>query len=241
VLYDESETSGEPATMTATSPPERLRADAAHNRRALLNAAAATFAEQGMDASIAQIAARAGIGKGTVFRHFATKGQLVAAIFCDQLDELTSIGTALLDAADPAAALSDFMTAGVELQTRDRSFCQAANGVARTDPAVRAASARLSRTAEALTDRARRQGTVRDDVTGADIVLLLGAACQAAAPVAAAAPELWRRYLALIIDGLRPEAAHPLPHPAPTSTQLTAAAKAAQTVSVSATGATAGG
>ena len=225
--------------MTGTSPPPgHLRADAAHNRRALLHAAAATFAEQGMDAPIAQIAARAGVGKGTVFRHFATKAQLVAAIFCDQLDELSSIGTTLLDAADPAAALSDFMTAGVELQSRDRSFCQAANGIARTDPAVRAASARLSETAEALTARARRQGTVRDDVTGADIVLLLGAACQAAAPVAAAAPELWRRYLAVIIDGLRPEGAHPLPHPAPTGAQFTAAAAAAETATGSAQRAT---
>ncbi|GCE00298.1 TetR/AcrR family transcriptional regulator [Embleya hyalina] len=207
--------------------PARLRADAAHNRRALLDAASATFAEEGMDASIARIAARAGIGKGTVFRHFATKQHLVVAIFCDRLDRLADLGAELSTAPDPAAALSEFMTVGVEQQASDRSFCQAATGDTRNDPAVRAASVRLAEVAETLTARARDAGSIRADVTGQDVVLLLGAACQAAAPVAATAPELWRRYLALIFDGLRPQAAHPLPHPAPTRTQLADEAAAA--------------
>lgn len=213
---------------TAAHRPGRLRADAAHNRRALLQAAAQTFAEQGMDASVAQIAARAGVGKGTVFRHFATKDKLVAAIFCDQLDELTAVGSALLDARDPAGALLEFMTAGVRLQARDRSFCQAAAGTARADPEVRTAAAGLAGTAEALVARARDRGDIRSDITGQDVVLLLTAACQAAAPVGPAAPELWRRYLALVFDGMRPEGAHPLPHPPPTQEQLTAAAHTAQ-------------
>ncbi|MCW2912154.1 MAG: TetR family transcriptional regulator [Actinomycetia bacterium] len=210
--------------MTGTSPPNGLRSDAVRNRRLLLDAAAAELAEHGMDASIAQIAARAGIGKGTVFRHFATKEQLVAAILQDKLDELAATGTSLLDCADPASALLHFMTAGVELHAHDRSFCQAATGTTRSDPTIRAASDRLSKVAQALTDRARQQGAVRDDITGHDIVLLIGAACQAAAPVGDAAPDLWRRYTSLIFDGLRPEAAHPLPHPAPTSAQFTTSA-----------------
>ncbi|MFG2863194.1 TetR/AcrR family transcriptional regulator [Streptomyces sioyaensis] len=207
--------------MTST-PPSRLRADAAHNRRALLDAAAATFAEQGMDASIAQIAVRAGVGKGTVFRHFATKSHLVAAILCDRLDEFTAAGTALLDAADPEAALLEFMTTGVQMQARDRCFCEAGAGIAHSDPEVRAASGRLFKTAEALTDRARRQGSVRADITGEDILLLPRAAYEAAAPMGDVAPDLWRRYLSVIFDGLRPEAARPLPHPAPTSDQFAA-------------------
>ena len=211
--------------MAATArPPGRLRADAAQNRRALLRAAASAFADQGMDASIAQIAARAGVGKGTVFRHFATKDKLVAAIFCDQLDELAAVGAALLDADDPASALLEFMTTGVQLQARDRSFCQAAVGTVRADPDVRAASARLAGAAEDLLARARDRGAVRPDITGQDVLLVLTAACQAAAPAGSAAPELWRRYLALIFDGMRPEGAHPLPHPPPTQEQLAAAA-----------------
>ncbi|MFI6601985.1 TetR/AcrR family transcriptional regulator [Nonomuraea sp. NPDC050536] len=194
-----------------------IRADAARNRRLLLDAAAAEFAENGMDVSIARIAARAGVGKGTVFRHFDSKEQLVAAIFCDQLDGLAATGKGLLEAEDPGAALLAFMTAGVELTAADRSFCQVTAEMSRSDPAIRAASDRLAGVAESLADRARRAGVVRPDVTGHDIVLLLGAASQAALPVGDAVPGLWRRYLAMIFDGLRPEAAHPLPVPPPTS------------------------
>ncbi|GAA1645481.1 hypothetical protein GCM10009733_048250 [Nonomuraea maheshkhaliensis] len=73
------------------------------------------------------------------------------------------------------------------------------------------------RRAEALTARARQAGEVRDDVTGADIVLLINAVTQGTAPVSDTAPGLWRRYLSMIFDGLRPEAARPLPVPAPQS------------------------
>ncbi|HUR04344.1 MAG TPA: helix-turn-helix domain-containing protein [Nonomuraea sp.] len=224
------------------------------NRRLLLDAAAAEFAEHGMDVSVAQIAVRAGIGKGTVFRHFATKEQLITAIFADQLDSLAATGEALLRGtgvgagmgaeagigasvpagagmgAGPAAAargadaLLAFMSAGVEAQVSDRAFCQAAGAIARADPQVRRASRRLAAVAEALTAEARREGSVRDDVTGHDIVLLINAASQATMPLGDTVPGLWRRYLSMMFDGVRPAAAHPLPVPAPEETHFTAAA-----------------
>jgi hypothetical protein len=89
---------------------------------------------------------------------------------------------------------------------------------------VRAAGDRLAEVAEALTARARESGAVRADVTGRDIVLLLNAPTQIAAPLAAKRPDLWRRYLHLILDGLRPEAAHELPGRAPSDEDFTAAA-----------------
>jgi AcrR family transcriptional regulator len=199
----------------ATSQPRQLRADAARNRKLLLDAAAAVFAERGTEASVAEIAQRAGMGKGTVFRHFPSKEDLIAAIICARLDDLSAAGAALLDTADPTTALSEFMRLGTELQARDRSVCQAAIGVIHGDAEVQAAADRLTRTAEALTERARQHGGIRDDVTGQDIILLLRGAYQAAAPLAHAAPELWRRYLAVVIDGLRPAAAQPLPGPVP--------------------------
>ncbi|TDD93628.1 TetR/AcrR family transcriptional regulator [Actinomadura rubrisoli] len=205
------------------------RADAVRNRRLLLDAAAAEFAEHGMDVPIARIAARAGVGKGTVFRHFATKEQLLAAIFGHRLDELSAVGQGLLDARDPGAALLAFMTEGVRMQAGDRMFCQAVTALARTEPQLRAASERLIGVAEALTARARRAGSVREDATGHDVVLLLGAATQAAAPLGGTLPGLWRRYVHMIFDGLRPGAAHPLPEPPPTTAQLAAAAKTSAT------------
>ncbi|MFF2353379.1 TetR/AcrR family transcriptional regulator [Kitasatospora sp. NPDC058115] len=197
------------------------RADAVRNRRLLMDAAAAEFAENGMEASITRIASRAGVGKGTVFRHFDTKEQLLAEVFSDRLEELVEAGRKLADADDPEAALFDFMTVGVEIHVRDRSFCQAAAALSRSEASVRASRERLADVADTLVARAQRAGAVRDDVTGLDIVLLLSGASQAVLSIDEAVPELWRRYLAMTIDGLRPQNARPLPVAAPTLDQFT--------------------
>lgn len=200
------------------------RADAARNRSLLIDAAATELSQHGLDVSIARIAARAGVAKGTVFNHFSSKEELVAAIFCKQLGALATTGQALLEHADPGSALLEFMTAGAELQANDRSLCEAAVATSRAHPAIRAASDRLTQVAEALTVRARQAGVVRADVTGHDIVLLLSAPTRIAAPLGAARPDLWRRYLHLVFDGLRPEAAHELSVKAPTNQDFTTAA-----------------
>src|SRR3982074_532151 len=101
--------------MTNSSAARLPRADAVRNRHLLLSAASEAFAEQGTDVSIAEIAQRAGIGKGTVFRHFATKEDLIAVIMGEMIDSLVTVGLGLSDAADPAAALLQFMTTAIEL------------------------------------------------------------------------------------------------------------------------------
>ncbi|AJF67740.1 TetR/AcrR family transcriptional regulator [Streptomyces vietnamensis] len=198
------------------------RADAVRNRRLLMDAAAAEFAENGMDVSITRIATRAGVGKGTVFRHFDTKEQLLAEVFSDRLEELVAVGRRLTEADDAEAALFEFMTTGVEIHVRDRSFCQAAAALSPSEASVRASRERVAEVADTLVDRAREAGAVRDDVTGLDIVLLLSAAAQAVLSIDEDPQgSLWQRYLALIIDGLRPQGAHPLPVPAPTLGRFT--------------------
>jgi AcrR family transcriptional regulator len=192
------------------------RADAARNRSLVIDAASAELAEHGLDVSMARIAALAGVAKGTVFNHFPSKEELVAAVFCERLGALAATGESLLEHTDPRSALLQFMTTGAELHSQDRSFCEAATAISPAHPAIRAASRRLAQVAEALAARARQAGVLRADVTGHDIVLLLGAPTQIAAPVVTARPDLWRRYLQLILDGLRSEAAHDLPVAAPT-------------------------
>jgi AcrR family transcriptional regulator len=196
--------------VTSTRP---LRADAARNRKLLLAAAADEFAERGLDASVADIARRAGVGKGTVFRHFATKDDLLAAIVLDRIDALNAAGDRLLEAADPGAALLEFLTiAAHQRQQRDLSFLQEAGELNAEVTRVRA---QLFQTISALVDRARGRGAVRADITGADVILLMCAPNYVTSYVPDAAPDLWRRYLAIIFDGLRPQGAHPLPHPPP--------------------------
>ncbi|GAA2343305.1 helix-turn-helix domain-containing protein [Dactylosporangium salmoneum] len=190
-----------------------LRADAARNRRLLLAAAADEFAERGLEASIADIAKRAGIGKGTVFRHFATKEDLIAAIVLDRVEALIETGEHLLRSEDSGEALLEFLTvAAQQRQQRDLSFLQ---GASAGNAEVSRLQARLQETIDQLVGRAREDGAVRGDVTGTDLFLLMCAPNYIAGYAHTAAPELWRRYLAIIFDGLRPEGAHPLPHPAP--------------------------
>lgn len=191
-----------------------LRADATRNRGLLLAAAAHEFAERGLDASVADIARRAGVAKGTVFRHFATKDDLLAAIVIDRIDALNTVGERLLSEADPGAALLEFLTvAARQQQERDLSFLQDAGELTEAVSEVRA---QMFRTVDALVGRAREYGAVRADVTGADVILLMCAPNYVSSYVPDAAPGLWTRYLAIIFDGLRPQGAHPLPHPPPT-------------------------
>jgi AcrR family transcriptional regulator len=197
------------------------RTDAVRNRQLLLCAAAEAFAEQGTEVSIAEIAQRAGIGKGTVFRHFATKDDLIAAIMGEMIDHLVTTGMGLSDAADPAAALLEFMTIGIGLLARDRALCEAVGRPSLQHPAVRAGINRLCEVAETLTSRARRQGAIRPDITGPDIVLLLSGVQQTGASLADTHPQLWRRYLRLVFDGMRAQAAPPLPYPPPDRLEFT--------------------
>ena len=196
-----------------TSSPRPLRADAARNRALLLAAAADEFAEHGLDASVADIARRAGVGKGTVFRHFPTKDDLIAAIVLDRIEDLSATGERLLDAEDPGTALLEFLTAAAQQrQQRDLSFLQGAAD----QPAVDRARTRMSEAIHALVARAREHGAIRADVTAEDIFLLMCAPNYVTGYVPDASPDLWRRYLAIIFDGLRPEGAHTLPQPPPT-------------------------
>jgi AcrR family transcriptional regulator len=182
-----------------------LRADAARNRRLVLSAAADAFAEQGMDVSIAEIAQRAGVGKGTVFRHFATKEDLLAAIACDRFAELIAVAESLLDAVDPAAAIREFMAAGAQLHAKDRTFSQISTRVFMADPNVQAASDRLTEVVDRLAERARGQGSgsLRSDLTGKDVRALMSGVCLAAEHFAESEPERWRRYLDVVFDGMR--------------------------------------
>jgi AcrR family transcriptional regulator len=203
------------STEDALTNPPALRAprtDALRNRQVLLAAAAQAFAEIGTDVTVAEIAQRAGIAKGTVFRHFPAKEDLIAAIMGEIIDDLVGTAVGLSEAADPADALLEFMTHGVEKLAGNRGLCEVVGRPSLQQAGVRTGIDHLCEVVEALVDRARRQGAIRAEISGADIVLLLAGVHQTAAPVAQAEPQLWRRYLALVFDGMRARDAEPLPY-----------------------------
>jgi hypothetical protein len=128
-------------------------------------------------------------------------------------DLVATAASGLSRAADPAAAVLEFMTYGVERLAGNRGLREVVGRPSLQQASVRAGIDHLCEVVEALADRARRQGAIREDITGADIVLLLAGVHQMAAPVAQARPQLWRRYLALVFDGIRARDALPLPCP----------------------------
>jgi AcrR family transcriptional regulator len=203
------------AVPTETRP---LRADAERNRRLLLNAAAEVFNEQGLDASTAEIARRAGVGQGTVFRRFPTKEHLVAAIVVDRIGELeTKARAALLHPPADGAVLA-FMREAVQQHLRDHGLVEAVIGTAViADPEVQRAHGRLLDAVEDIIEVDRRAGLLRDDVGAFDVMALSKAVTSACEPVVNLAS--WKRYLAVVAAGLRP-AAEKLPGRAPTRAQL---------------------
>lgn len=196
-----------------TSRVQTLRADAARNRQLLLAAGEKEFGEKGVDVSVADITRRAGVAKGTFFRHFTTKDDLLAAVVSHHVTALIETGERLLQTQDPGEALLEFLTvAAAQRQQHDVSFLLKAG---EADARVVEVRNQLYATIGALVHRAHEAGELRSDVGAGDVILLMCAPNHVVEHVTDAAPDLWRRYLAIIFDGLRPEGAHPLPHRGP--------------------------
>lgn len=189
-----------------------LRADARRNRERVLAAARAVFSEQGHEAQMDDVARRAQVGVGTVYRHFPTKEALIEALAVDSFEQVTAKAKqALATIEDPWEALTATLWAGAEILAADRSLAELLALI--PGPTLRGLpiEQELNETITELLRRAQEAGAVRPDVVLDDIPMLMcgiGAAtrkqhrCQAA----------WRRHLTIVIDGLRAGAASgPLP------------------------------
>jgi AcrR family transcriptional regulator len=203
------------ATTEETSP--ALRADAARNRLRILAAAADVFAERGLDASTAEIARRAGVGEATLFRRFPSKHDLVVAILAEHMDDVIATAEECLEEPDPWRAVERFFEVMVEQQVHDQGAFDAVKDKCMTDPALAARRKRIMELMTRLVRGAQEAGVVREDLTGTDLALLTAAA-SAVSGIAfpGLRPDLWRRYLGVILDGIRPEGATKLrPGPPP--------------------------
>jgi AcrR family transcriptional regulator len=196
--------------MTAEEKP--LRADAERNRRRLLEVAAAMFSERGLDVGVGEIAERAGVGRGTLFRNFASKEDLIAAIVVERMNEVAADGRALLEDEDPAGALFGFLEemAGRHQQV-DRALFEAVTDAFMANDEIRAAYAAVIETVGLLLERAQSTGAVRADVSAIDVVMLVKGACQAATSFQMIDPEIGGRQLDLMRAALSaPAATRPL-------------------------------
>jgi AcrR family transcriptional regulator len=184
------------------------RRHAKRNHELLVAAAREVFAERGVEASLEEIARRAGVGIGTLYRHFATREALVEAIFERRIGELVAVADEAAAEPDGWTALVHFLERTLELQAGDRVLRDV---LMRYPPAAGLASAReeMRRRFEQVLARARAQGTLRNDFTLPDLALLFWSFAPLIDATAEASPRAWRRHLHWLLDGLRADAATP--------------------------------
>jgi AcrR family transcriptional regulator len=188
-----------------------LRADAQRNLVRVLDAAREVFAAHGIDAPVTDIAERAGVGVGTIFRRFPTKDDLLVAVVEQRTAQLIDAADVALESADPGAALRSFMETAAAMQISDVCWCDAAGTDLFDRDGVRELTDVLVGKMGELLTRAQTAGHVRADVRALDIPVLLMAVAKSGLMLEDAVPGAWKRYLGIIFDGLRPEAARPLP------------------------------
>lgn len=184
----------------------RPRADAERNRRRLLDAAAELFGDRGLDVGVAEIAQRAGVGRGTLFRNFPTKEDLIAAIVVDAMAQAAALGRELLEAPDTGQALFTFLEVAAARQQRSRALFEAVEETFLVNPEIRAAHADVVDVLGRLLARAQAAGEVRADVGAFDVLMLLKGICEAAAAFQQMDPQISERQLDLIRAALSPPA-----------------------------------
>jgi len=199
--------------MHSTYDDRPLRRDAQENRERILAAARGLFAELGIDASVEEIATRAGVGMGTLYRRFPTKDALVDAIFEEHLDDMATAAAAALEVDDGWEGLVQYLTFVVHLQATDRGLTDVVGAQLRTEERVAQARSRLRPVVQSLIERAQQTGKLRGDVVYEDISVLLWTTGRVVDATRDIAPRFWQRHLALVVDGLRTQGASPLPQP----------------------------
>ena len=190
--------------MTADRP---LRADAARNRARVLAAAQEAFAAEGLAVPLDEIARRAGVGAGTVYRHFPTKEALFEAVILDRLRRFVDHARKLATAEDPGAAFMEFLHRLVAGAASSKDLADALAGANLTSAELIVATKRdMSRAGEALLVRAQEAGAIRADI-GMDEVMALFTGTTLALHQQPADEALRERVFAVIRDGLlvRPE------------------------------------
>ena len=193
----------------AASPTERpLRADARRNRDRILEAAREAFAESGLDAQMEDLARRAGVGVGTVYRHFPTKEALVDALVEDYFAALDAEALQALEVPDPWEGFSGFMWRAADLLSRNRALSQiTADGQMREGAARQGLDGTLAR----LIERAQGAGALRPDVRVEDVPMIMCSLGRVQMLGGHADGDEWRRHLAIMLDGLRAGAPSRLP------------------------------
>jgi AcrR family transcriptional regulator len=209
--------------MTETQTPDRpLRKDAERNRQRIMDAARELFAEQGLGVTLNDVAHHAGVGVGTVYRRFPDKALLVEELFEQQIASLVALGEEALADPDPWHGLTGFLRRNLEMQACDRAFRQIILETPEGAQRVGQIRDRMFPLAARLVQRAKDAGDLREDFRAEDVPMLMLMLTTVLDSARDVEPELWRRYLEIVIQGLRaqPGPPDPLTTPAPAARQV---------------------
>ncbi len=196
-----------------------MRKDAERNRERVLEAADAMFRERGVEVSVGEIADAAGVGRGTLFRNFKSKDELIAAVFVERLGEVLDYGRALLvHDPDDAEVTFTFVAGLVRRQEENRALIQAVtDDPFTTASGMQQAHAALLELSGALMARGKRVGSIRPEATPTDLMMLIKGLCMYTPANVPLPPETIQRHLDLVRAALTtPEYSRPLTgEPAP--------------------------
>jgi AcrR family transcriptional regulator len=188
------------------------RADARRNREAVIAAAKKLFADEGLDAQMPDVAKAAKVGVGTVYRHFPTKEDLIAALAAERFERLAEKAREGIAAEDPWEGLCDFIRFSAQIQADDRGLCE----VMGSRPEVMSASAfavGLDDLCDQLAKRAQRSGDLRKDLDWQDIPMIACSLGRITPAEHGPAVGRWPRLVEILIDGLRAPGSSKLPKP----------------------------
>lgn len=184
--------------------PRRLRADAERNRHRLIEAATELFRERGLEVGVGEIAERAGVGRGTLFRNFPSKDALVVAVVVERIRESIARGRALLAEEDPAAAAFALVDEALERQAADRALFEALAGDWIAYPEISAAHEEMLAVLGQILARAQAAGAIRPDVSGVDVMLAVKGVCEVQRLFPGLPRDIGRRQLELVKAALTP-------------------------------------
>jgi AcrR family transcriptional regulator len=197
-----------------------MRSDARRNRERIVSSARVLFATAGLETSVEDVTRHAGVGMGTLYRHFATKEELIDAVLEDALGEFVALAEAALDEPDPWAAFATFFEQAIAMHAANRCLKDVVATRAHGLNRAAAMRRRLRPLLVRLLERAQADGSLRADLSPEDVSLLMWGADGVIESGSAVAPEVWRRYLGFMLDGLRSAAATPQTQPPLTRAQV---------------------
>ena len=202
-----------------------LRRDAERNRQRILAAAADLLSERGLDATLDDVARAAGVGVGTVYRRFPDKESLIEELFRDRIDAMVKLAEQALTEPDPWQALVSYLETATEMMAANTGLKQLLMFATYGKDRVCYARDQMRPVVSKLVERAQASGDLRPDFDASDVKLIAYMLASAADYAATTKPEVWRRYLTMLVDGLRParDAVTELPVPPLSSDDLVAA------------------